>query len=102
MPAASTPTGTVTFVDQSNGNATLGTGTIAPNGKASIIVSTLSTGSHSIVATYNGDTNFEPLQMTHTRWRDDFRAVVPNRALAYGPAPGGSVGAPAVRAVKVM
>jgi CubicO group peptidase (beta-lactamase class C family) len=28
---------------------------------------------------------FEPLQMTHTRWRDDFRAVVPNRALAYGP-----------------
>src|SRR5277367_780853 len=27
---------------------------------------------------------FEPLQMTHTRWRDDFRAVVPNRALAYG------------------
>src|SRR5205085_5456802 len=32
---------------------------------------------------------FEPLRMTHTRWRDDFRAVVPNRALAYGPAPGG-------------
>ena len=26
---------------------------------------------------------FEPLQMTHTRWRGDFRAVVPNRALAY-------------------
>ncbi len=32
---------------------------------------------------------FEPLHMTHTRWRDDFRAVVPNRALAYGRAPGG-------------
>ena len=32
---------------------------------------------------------FEPLQMTHTRWRDDFRAVVPSRALAYGRAPGG-------------
>src|SRR5215472_880493 len=31
---------------------------------------------------------FEPLKMTHTRWRDDFRALVPNRALAYGPAPG--------------
>lgn len=28
---------------------------------------------------------FEPLHMTHTRWRDNFRAVVPNRALAYGP-----------------
>jgi CubicO group peptidase (beta-lactamase class C family) len=32
---------------------------------------------------------FEPLQMTHTRWRDDFRAVVPNRALAYAVKPGG-------------
>jgi hypothetical protein len=32
---------------------------------------------------------FEPLQMTHTRWRDDFRAVVPNRALSYGRAQGG-------------
>ncbi|HYZ84746.1 MAG TPA: serine hydrolase domain-containing protein [Bryobacteraceae bacterium] len=27
---------------------------------------------------------FEPLGMTDTRWRDDFRAIVPNRALAYG------------------
>lgn len=26
---------------------------------------------------------FEPLKMTHTQWRADFRAVVPNRALAY-------------------
>jgi hypothetical protein len=32
---------------------------------------------------------FEPLKMTHTRWRDDFRAVVPNRALAYGFRTGG-------------
>ena len=32
---------------------------------------------------------FEPLGMTHTRWRDDFRAVVPNRALAYGRAASG-------------
>jgi CubicO group peptidase (beta-lactamase class C family) len=32
---------------------------------------------------------FEPLQMTHTRWRDDFRAVVPNRALAYTVRAGG-------------
>ena len=32
---------------------------------------------------------FEPLQMTHTRWRDDFRAVVPNRALAYASKSGG-------------
>jgi len=32
---------------------------------------------------------FEPLLMSHTRWRDDFHALVPNRALAYGRAPGG-------------
>jgi CubicO group peptidase (beta-lactamase class C family) len=32
---------------------------------------------------------FEPLQMTHTRWRDDFRTVVPNRALAYTAKAGG-------------
>jgi CubicO group peptidase (beta-lactamase class C family) len=32
---------------------------------------------------------FEPLKMTHTQWRDDFRAVVPNRALAYGAKAGG-------------
>jgi CubicO group peptidase (beta-lactamase class C family) len=34
-------------------------------------------------AQFTHDAIFEPLQMTHTRWRDDFRAVVPNRALAY-------------------
>jgi CubicO group peptidase (beta-lactamase class C family) len=33
---------------------------------------------------------FRPLGMTHTRWRDDFRAVVPQRALAYGRGPGGA------------
>lgn len=32
---------------------------------------------------------FEPLKMTHTQWRDDFRAVVPNRALAYSAKAGG-------------
>ena len=33
---------------------------------------------------------FEPLQMVHTRWRDDFRAVVANRALAYAPSESGA------------
>lgn len=32
---------------------------------------------------------FEPLGMSHTSWRDNFRRVVPGRAIAYGPAPGG-------------
>src|SRR5690348_8011714 len=33
---------------------------------------------------------FEPLRMTHTRWRDDFRALVPGRALAYSAGAGGA------------
>jgi CubicO group peptidase (beta-lactamase class C family) len=32
---------------------------------------------------FTRETIFDPLKMTHTRWRDDFRVVVPNRALAY-------------------
>jgi Beta-lactamase len=32
---------------------------------------------------------FVPLGMTHSQWRDDFRRVVPDRAIAYSAAPGG-------------
>jgi CubicO group peptidase (beta-lactamase class C family) len=32
---------------------------------------------------------FDPLNMTHTRWRSDFREVIPGRALAYRPSAGG-------------
>jgi CubicO group peptidase (beta-lactamase class C family) len=31
---------------------------------------------------------FAPLGMEHSHWRDDFRAIVPNRALAYRPIEG--------------
>lgn len=34
---------------------------------------------------------FEPLGMTHTSWRDNYRRVVPGRAIAYGLGPGGFV-----------
>ncbi len=33
--------------------------------------------------TFTSENIFIPLGMSHTRWRDDFRAIVPNRALAY-------------------
>lgn len=33
---------------------------------------------------------FEPLGMAHTSWRDNFKRVVPGRAIAYGPGPGGA------------
>ena len=32
---------------------------------------------------------FAPLGMTHSQWRDDFRRIVPARAIAYSAAPGG-------------
>ena len=49
-----TPTGTVTFKD---GFTTLGTGTL--NGQTtSFITSSLSVGTHSIIAVYSGDSNF--------------------------------------------
>src|SRR5439155_1615433 len=50
-PAAGVPAGTVTFSD---GAATIGTATLGANGSASIVVSTLAAGSHSLTAAYGG------------------------------------------------
>jgi len=36
------------------------------------------------LAQFTQDRLFRPLGMTHSRWRDDFSAVVPGRAVAYG------------------
>ena len=46
--------GTVTFMD---GNVVLGTGSVSPVGAASLTISTLAVGQHSIVAVYSGDAN---------------------------------------------
>jgi len=51
-----TPTGNVTFTDQTT-SQTLGTVTLS-GGKASFPTSTLTPGSHNVQATYNGDVNF--------------------------------------------
>jgi hypothetical protein len=48
-------TGNVTFTD---GGTTLGTATLNAQAVAALTVSTLPVGSHNIVATYNGDTNY--------------------------------------------
>ena len=53
---SSLPTDTVTFYDF-NGAVTLGSGTVNSNGVATLIISTLAPGSHSITATFNGDNN---------------------------------------------
>lgn len=37
------------------------------------------------LAVFSRERIFMPLGMSRTSWRDDFRRVVPNRAIAYGP-----------------
>ena len=54
-PGSGTPTGTVTF---SEGSTTLGTGSLNGSGQATYATSTLSIGSHTVTASYGGDTNF--------------------------------------------
>jgi hypothetical protein len=54
-PGAGAPTGTVTFKD---GATTLGTITLDSNAQSKYTTSALAAGSHSITATYNGDSNF--------------------------------------------
>jgi sugar lactone lactonase YvrE len=46
--------GTVTFMDE---NVVLGTGSVSPVGAASLTISTLAVGQHSIAAVYSGDAN---------------------------------------------
>ena len=52
---SSVPTGTVTFLD---GTASIGTGVLDAIGKTTLTTSTLSVGSHSISASYAGNTSF--------------------------------------------
>ncbi|THD55447.1 serine hydrolase domain-containing protein [Phenylobacterium sp.] len=40
-------------------------------------------------ADFTRDRLFKPLGMTHSQWRDDFTRIVPGRAQAYEPGPGG-------------
>jgi hypothetical protein len=54
-PGSGTPTGTVTFKDNLR---VIGTGALNGSAQATFTTSALGTGSHSITATYSGDTNF--------------------------------------------
>jgi hypothetical protein len=51
------PTGSVTFFD---GSKSLGSVDLASNGVATLTISSLATGSHSITAQYSGDADFAP------------------------------------------
>jgi hypothetical protein len=57
VPGAGNPTGTVTFKDTTT-NKTFGEGVVNSSGQATCSTSSLSVTTHSIVAVYGGDTNF--------------------------------------------
>ncbi|WP_176441677.1 Ig-like domain repeat protein [Granulicella rosea] len=58
-PSTQLPGGPVVFTEPATG-ATLGSGTLAANGTASITLSTLSLGTHQLLASYAGTTDFLP------------------------------------------
>lgn len=55
-PGSGVPTGTVIFYD---GTSQIGTGTLNSSGKATLTLSSLALGSHSITLSYSGDTNYK-------------------------------------------
>ena len=59
-----TPTGTVTFTD---GSTTLGTDSLNGSGKATLKISSLGVGSHTIGAAYSGDATFAPSSASLTQ-----------------------------------
>ena len=70
-------TGTVTFLD---GTTPLGTGVLDANGNASLTLSTLSVGTHSITAAYGGDGNFKA--STSAAYSQTIRSAATRTALA--------------------
>ena len=63
-PGSGTPTGTVTFTD---GSTTLGTDSLNGSGKATLKISSLGVGSHTIGAAYSGDATFAPSSASLTQ-----------------------------------
>jgi hypothetical protein len=60
--ATADPTGTVDFIDTSNGNAVICNDVALTAGSAGCTTSSLTAGTHNIRADYSGDGNFDPSQ----------------------------------------
>lgn len=63
-PGAGTPTGTITFQEGSN---VLATSPVGSSEQATFSTASLSVGTHSLVASYSGDTNFQPSSGTFSQ-----------------------------------
>lgn len=76
------PSGTVTFQD---GGATLGAGMLDANGTATFTLSTLNVGTHTITASYAGDSNFRT--STSAAYTETVRSAGTQTVLAASPSP---------------
>jgi CubicO group peptidase (beta-lactamase class C family) len=64
-------------------NFTPGTEYSYSNSNYSLLVTLVERVSGQSLADFTRTRFFEPLGMTHTQWRDNFREIIPNRAIAY-------------------
>jgi CubicO group peptidase (beta-lactamase class C family) len=68
---------------QKSTNYTPGTEYSYSNSNYSLMVTIVERVSGKSLAAFTEEKLFKPLGMTNTQWRDNFREVVPNRAIAY-------------------
>jgi CubicO group peptidase (beta-lactamase class C family) len=69
--------------NQKSTNYTPGTEYSYSNSNYSLLVTIAERVSGQSLAVFTEEKLFKPLGMTHTQWRDNFREIVPNRAIAY-------------------
>lgn len=70
-------------------NFTPGTEYSYSNSNYSLLVTIVKRVSGMSLAEFTRTRFFDPLGMEHTQWRDNFREIVPNRAIAYSRTPSG-------------
>lgn len=70
-------------------NFTPGTEYSYSNSNYSLLVTIVERVSGQSLAEFTRTRFFEPLGMKHTQWRDNFREIIPNRAVAYSKAASG-------------
>jgi CubicO group peptidase (beta-lactamase class C family) len=69
--------------NQKSTNYAPGTEYSYSNSNYSLLVTIVERMSGQSLSAFTEEKLFKPLGMTHTQWRDNFREIVPNRAVAY-------------------